>query len=352
MRDWSWLEGSVPPFFSGCGFFQVIDVPVLVRCPRRRGATFACVSNPRKNSHKEGSAVRELWRVTLSTTTCDAFWVWKVALCLVRGQTHSQRWTSGRPFMSDTIFKLESFRNARLELQKSADGSSTGVCGIWMGVCRKIAWIRSHTGTRKTLCNQTSIQQQMQEHCCLQVATLTVQQLREVKVNAERFGGMEKMFKSLLQTSIVPSPNFLFWKEAFCHCKKACLSPWTGWDKNGEGCGERHLSDKLKLWKMGRKEVSSSGLALFPSSNKELVRLSSRLLNSLNIFCVFYGMTAFLLFECVPLCFAGSRKSKGGLAPLFEWVMALGWKEGFSVSATLLGKCVPRDSTVDLRQCQ
>ena len=30
-------------------------------------------------------------------------------------------------------------------------------------------------------------------------------------------------------------------KEALCHSKKALLSPWTGCDKKGEGCGERKL---------------------------------------------------------------------------------------------------------------
>ena len=27
--------------------------------------------------------------------------------------------------------------------------------------------------------------------------------------------------------------------KGVCHSKKAFLSPWTGCDKNGEGCGER-----------------------------------------------------------------------------------------------------------------
>ena len=29
--------------------------------------------------------------------------------------------------------------------------------------------------------------------------------------------------------------------------RKAFLSPWTGCDSEGEGCGERIFSDKLKL---------------------------------------------------------------------------------------------------------
>ena len=69
--------------------------------------------------------------------------------------------------------------------------------------------------------------------------------------------------------------------------RKAFLSPWTGCDRKGEGCGVRTRSDKLKWRKKGRKEVSQSGLALF-LSGRELVRLSSWLFEQFEYFCAFF----------------------------------------------------------------
>ena len=63
-------------------------------------------------------------------------------------------------------------------------------------------------------------------------------------------------------------------KRPFVTARKAFLSPWTGCDKKGEGCGERNGSDKLKWCKKFGKKVSYSGLALF-LSGKELDHLSS-----------------------------------------------------------------------------
>ena len=51
--------------------------------------------------------------------------------------------------MSDTIFKLDAFSNSRLELHISTDGSSTSVCGIWMGQTD----IHATTPERENLCH-------------------------------------------------------------------------------------------------------------------------------------------------------------------------------------------------------
>ena len=46
-------------------------------------------------------------------------------------------------------------------------------------------------------------------------------------------------------------------------------------------------------------------------------------------FCAFFGMRAFLLFDCVPLCFVCSRRSKGGRVPPFGWELATAGRSGF-----------------------
>ena len=86
------------------------------------------------------------------------------------------------------------------------------------------------------------------------------------------------------------------------------LSPWTGGDNKGEGCGERKkrkrksVSDGSKFSKEDLRGESFGGFFAF-LFEFELVCLDHLIFVAVRILCGFFGTRVFLLFVCMPVCF-------------------------------------------------
>ena len=106
------------------------------------------------------------------------------------------------------------------------------------------------------------------------------------------------------------------------------LSPWTGCDSKGKGCGERFVWDKLKLRKMLQKNVSQSDFSGFLSS-EELDWLSS------SIVCILRneGFPSFRLSVSLFLCTV--QKVRRSACVTFLMRNDHDWKEWFLPSSAV-----------------